>query len=589
MKQVIQAIEDWKLRIEPHALHQWLVAENDGIAPEEKLWFSLYFTNFIMYFRELNLYHVGYREHSGENQYCDALTRHAGEDMTHSKLFMRDFRTLGWDKHLAWHPSEVFHWLFTHPVNEQLRRRTVTIAKLYIESQDPLVRYAVVEAIEACGNALFRHTAKLTERHKAGTGKDLVYFGTFHLARETGHAVDAGDEKLFEELALSPEQRAQAIQRAVRAFELIDEQNTDMLLLAQETIAKGGFSCRRQGPMMVEVLPSSGEPQTVNENTWPNVYDFHFWPRNPHPTQRPLVGSLLGALHALRETGMAAFLSVTDPAEMLAWLRLSLMYFATDCVGTPTFYRYMVTYPEPSNAQERSINRMAQRLGRRSHLLYIDWNSLAIDDKLNWPVSRTLEFIYLDRATETHRDLRAVITHHIDVTNDPLLRYWTLVTLKTITNAHSEAYVTLAKRAERQLRIALPYMAGRECLPLMVESDPEADTVQFETLPISPETVDAVQSIISDIFRATMARNDRMFASIRNWEYPEVAPNAEPLSRYLVRRDASALVRMTQSLQHFRARGSEYVGRGEAGLAATFPHSSAREQTTARIAVEHDR
>src|SRR4029453_5533884 len=138
MKQVIQAIEDWKLRIEPHALHQWLVAENDGIAPEEKLWFSLYFTNFIMYFRELNLYHVGYRENSGENQYLAALTPPADEDMTPSKLFMRDFRTLGWDKHLAWHPSEVFHWLFTHPVNEQLGRRTVTIAKLYIGLQAPL-------------------------------------------------------------------------------------------------------------------------------------------------------------------------------------------------------------------------------------------------------------------------------------------------------------------------------------------------------------------------------------------------------------------------------------------------------------------
>ena len=172
----------------------------------------------------------------------DAISAHADEDMTHSRLFMRDLRTLGWDEMLGWRPSELYYWLFLSEVNEQLRRRTTQITKLVIEAEDPLVRFAVVESIETCGNALFRHTTKLANEYTARTGKELIYWGEFHLARETGHAVD---DDAFEQAELTPAQREAARRRAIRIFELIDEQNSDMLRLAQETISQGGFEYRR--------------------------------------------------------------------------------------------------------------------------------------------------------------------------------------------------------------------------------------------------------------------------------------------------------------------------------------------------------
>ena len=543
MDKVMSVIEEWRARIEPHALHQWIAAEDDGVELEQKLWFSLYFMNFIMYFRELNIYHVGYRGQSGANVYCDAITRHADEDLTHSRLFMRDFKTLGWDKSLGWRPSEVFHWLFTHPATEGLRRRTVKIAKLYIESQDPFVRFAVVESIEACGNALFRHTTKLADRYKLKTGKDLVYFGAFHLARETGHAVDSEDEGLFHGLQLSDEQRERATARAVRAFELIEEQNTDMLQLAQKTIHNGGFRDQRRGPMIVELLPDPpmGQLSEAQATAWPNAYEFNFWPNKPHVSQQPLVQRLLEALHEVRSVQLGQLFDTHDPAQMLASLRLGLMYFATDCTGTPTFYQNMVTYSDPQTLHERAINRIASRFGLRSKLLYVDWQSLSLDEKLGWPVSRTLEFIYLDRATETHRDLRAVITHHIDVTDDPLLRYWTIVTLKTVTNAHSDVIARLARRAERQFGISLPYMASRQCAALEIEADPELDGVEFDSLPVDAATVRAVEGIIAGIARAAVLRGEKMLESVRNVDYPEVLSKSAPALLEGARSSAASL------------------------------------------------
>ena len=520
MQHVLDVIKRWTERIETHPLHRWLIATDDGIAAEQKLWFSLYFTNFIMYFRELNLYHVAYRRWPSGERHCDAITQHADEDMTHSRLFLEDFRTLGWDDLLDWRPSEVFHWLFTHPVNEGLRYRTVSIAKLYVESEHPLLRFAVVEAIEACGNALFRHTTQLSERYRALTGTDLIYFGAHHLARETGHAVESEDHALFRDAQLSREQRSLAIARASRAFELIDEQNTEMLRLAKETITLGGFRALRSAPLCLEVVPESHAQTSGQLDPWPNVYQFNFWPKKPHASQRILIAAVWRALNTVRSSAMLNFFASNDDEEMLHRLRLSLMYFATDCVGTPTFYRHMVSYPAAHDARERAINRMAHRFGTRSRLLYVDWQSLALDD-VGWSVSRTLEFIYLDRASESHRDLRAVITHYNDVTTAPLLRYWTLVALKTMTNAHADACADQARRAERRFGISLPYLSGRRVPLPRVDPDPEADAVAFEALPADDHSVQHVLTMIDELAAAAHKRNFEMLESARRGDYPE--------------------------------------------------------------------
>jgi hypothetical protein len=513
VEQVLKVVDEWRDRIEGHPLHRWLVDDEDGVEPERKLWFSLYFTNFIMYFRELNLYHISYNETRSRDSPRESLSAHADEDMTHSKLFMRDFKTLGWDDMLRWRPSEVLYWLFSSRLNENLRRRTTAITKLLIEAQDPLVRYAVVESIEACGNALFRHTAPTAERCAARTGRELVYWGAFHLARETGHAVD---DDAFEGVVLSPEQREAAIRRVVRVYELIDEQNSDMLRLAQETLSQGSFDLRRER--------YARPPEAVDAVEGIETFDFNFWPRNPHASQRPIHHTLMQCVRAVHDSGALQFFETDDLGQALARLRLAAMFIATDTTGTPTVYRHMVPYPFPVDAAQRAINRLATRFGRRADMLYVDWASLELDSKLAWPVSRTLEFIYLDRATETHRDLRAVITHHIDVTTDPVLRYWTILALKTLTATYAEAIGRLAAWAEKQIERPLPYLSLKlNPQPPDLEPDPEADSICFESLPVQPQTAEQATALVRQIYQAVQRRLDAMLDSDRLGHYPAVA------------------------------------------------------------------
>lgn len=513
MKQVLPVIEYWRNRIEDHPLHTWLVTPEEGVQPEQKLWFALYFTNFIMYFRELNMYHISYRDDRTLDNQREAISAHADEDMTHSRMFMRDLRTLGWDDMLGWRPSELYYWLFLSEANEQLRRRTTQITKLVIEAEDPLVRFAVVESIEACGNALFRHTEKLATEYTARSGKELIYWGPFHLARETGHAVD---DDAFEEAELTEEQREAARRRAIRIFELIDEQNSDMLRLAQETISQGGFEYRRG----IHAAP----PKWLPTIPGPEVFDFNFWPdSDAHPSQRDVQRTWRQCRQALRESEHMKFFTAGTLEEAKAKLRFAVLYSATDTCGTPTVYKYMLPYPIPVSAQQRAINRLSKRFGRRAAMLFVDWQSLDLDAHLDWPVSRTLDFIYLDKATDSHRDTRSIITHHIDVTFDPVLRYWTIVTLKGLTETYASATGRLADWVAEEGGLDLPYMTLRlRPDPPALEEDPEAEDIEFWRLPVSEATARQGVALVTGIYEQILARLDAMVASWDRKDYPEV-------------------------------------------------------------------
>ncbi|GGO87996.1 hypothetical protein [Wenjunlia tyrosinilytica] len=517
MRKVMAVIDEWRERIEDHPLHRWLAAE-DEVFPEHRLWFALYFTNFIMYFRELNLYHISYREARGMDPGREAISAHADEDMTHSRLFMRDFKTLGWDDLLGWKPSEVFHWLFSSEVNEQLRRRTTAIAKLVIEAEDPAVRFAVSEAIEACGNALFRHTTEAANRYTARTGKELVYWGQFHLERETGHAVD---ENVFEEMLLTRRQREAAIRRAVRVFELIDEQNSDMLTLAQETVSQGGFDFRRARHAAASI-------DGVEAVEPPKGAGFNFWPSDPHPSQQPVLDTLHKCTESLHGSRSVEFFVTDDLEQSLIRLRAALLFHATDTLGSVTLYRHMVSYPFATDAVTRALNRMARRFGgpleqghdRRS-LFFVDWASLELDDVLAWPVSRTLEFIYLDAATEPWRDMRAVATHHIDATQNPVLRYWAILALKSLNTVQGRAMADLAHRVERQAGLRLPHLTLKiNAQRPELEPDPEADAIRFESLPLAPDAAQQAVTLVGEIHEAFVRRFDTMIEAVRQAKYP---------------------------------------------------------------------
>jgi hypothetical protein len=75
---------------------------------------------------------------------------------------------------------------------------------------------------------------------KERTGRELVYWGDYHLERETGHAA-GDDESAFEDVVLNPAQRTEATQAVVQVFQLFEHQNDNFFGLTQEAVACGGF------------------------------------------------------------------------------------------------------------------------------------------------------------------------------------------------------------------------------------------------------------------------------------------------------------------------------------------------------------
>ncbi|MEM9511885.1 MAG: hypothetical protein AAF978_04245 [Cyanobacteria bacterium P01_E01_bin.48] len=521
MKKVLDTVSERTHRIEDHPLHGWLSAPDEHIEDKRKLWFCMYFVNFIMYFRELNLYHISYGADRSRDPLREALSRHADEDMTHSRLFMKDFRALGMDKTLGWKSSQVLYWMASSPINDPLRRRTSELTKVVVSTEDPKILYPVVESFEACGHALFKHTAVLAERITHKTGLPLIYWGQHHLERETGHAVETGEDLLFRDLQLTTEQRNEATHKVIRVFELIEEQNSDMLRLAQETISQGSFAIRTR----LHTRPQTPVPVLRSKHETPNSkrYDFNFLPDRPHPSQKPIVDALCQQVLAIDAYKHSEIFKDRGLDDIIAKLRLYTLFFSSDITGSRTAYRYLMPVPSPKNATERAANRLTQRFGHRAQMMYVDWQSLMLDRALSWPTSRMLEFVYLDAHTEACRDLRNTIVRHVDRQASALHTYWTMVAIKTFTNSFSEPISRLARRAEHALGLDLPYLMQRPNPEApALEPDPEADAVQLESIPVSEMTRDELIAAVNDVGNALSAVVDAMEDALKQHTYPEI-------------------------------------------------------------------
>ena len=182
MKRVFRHIAAGARRLADHPLFTaWLA--DPTIAPRDKLAFCPVAIDFVMGFRDLNRYFVRYAPPRDALE--EALNEHAAEDATHSSLFLVDWERLGVDRQLAgWAPRDVYWWI-TSDATVQSRRLDFELTSMVFHHEDPLIRFSIIETMEAAGNVFFRRTVPVAEALEKELGVELPYFGTYHLARET--------------------------------------------------------------------------------------------------------------------------------------------------------------------------------------------------------------------------------------------------------------------------------------------------------------------------------------------------------------------------------------------------------------------
>lgn len=195
---------------------------DESISATERLCrFAPCFAYFVLGFHDLQLLVLKYPAAEAKlDRIKKAINAHCTEDSNHWPWFLTDLKTLGLDKELTF--TSAIKYLWSKETKNQ-RSSCYQFAILADRARDPILRFVYLLSLEINGRALFTKFLEMAERSEIETGKELLYFGRTHFARETGGL--HGEEEIENELLamqLSPEIKTEAIEIAMKVLEIQD-------------------------------------------------------------------------------------------------------------------------------------------------------------------------------------------------------------------------------------------------------------------------------------------------------------------------------------------------------------------------------
>jgi len=240
MEYVFAHIERHTVRYQQHPLWAMLKHGDGPESARKKLCaFAPAISHFILAFRDFNDFVVPYENPKTALEF--AINNHAIEDSTHFRPFIEDWEKLGGDmlltpyehmipglpeedhrveskdtiaslkqaagadadKVMSW-SGQTFSFLWSDAANRHNRKLLHDYSRLiHVYGDDPVVRFAIIEAGEATGLVMFHTTARLANELSRETGLEYRYFGDYHLALETGHLVNQDAAQISQEMPLS--------------------------------------------------------------------------------------------------------------------------------------------------------------------------------------------------------------------------------------------------------------------------------------------------------------------------------------------------------------------------------------------------
>jgi hypothetical protein len=484
MEQVLRFVAERQAALDKHPLFEWMAGAE--VSAEGRLTMLPIMANFAMGFRDVNMWVLRYPQ--AANDLERGINIHTFEDQTHSRLYLEDWRRLGLDQRLGWQASDTLWWLFLSDANEAARRHgNYFLSMSAADGQDPLLRFAQSEVIEACGAVFFSHVAKVAVQYIEQSGIDLPYLGPHHLALETGH-MDCED--LFEKQTLDDRSRARAVTLASTMFDIFTEAFDMYLRYAQRHVTTG-----------VPPRPDSYRPITASRGgaagTRPSTNGL------VHDTQAPVQRLLeqrkeRTAKHPL----FTWFHNRSDDISALQALQRFIPMWAMDVMGYRDLNRYAMHYAEPHSDLEHAVNGWVDDLTTHNRLYLNDWKQLGLDELLGWNASGTLEFCYLDPQTDVHRRNIATFTRLAADHPEPVLRMWLMHALESSGDAFFRHSQVLAREAEDTARVRLDYFADRHDIAHQPQESTTSATVTFKDRAMSPGERDAAADIVETIFDA---------------------------------------------------------------------------------------
>ncbi|MEM7556046.1 MAG: hypothetical protein AAF378_18495 [Cyanobacteria bacterium P01_A01_bin.84] len=203
--------------------------QDKSIDPRDRLSFAPCMAHFIMSFSDLNKYI--FREDLAVNRLQYIINEHAHEDEGHCTWFLTDLEKLGMNPTSDFNQALKFIWGEETKITRQLAYQITG----YTFQADPIVKMAVIEALEEMGNTFFSISSQVSLELENYTGNKYTYFGVSHLELETGHAVGTpGAENFIANLQLTDSQRQEAIYAVEQIFQIFFEWTYELLAFAQK-------------------------------------------------------------------------------------------------------------------------------------------------------------------------------------------------------------------------------------------------------------------------------------------------------------------------------------------------------------------
>ena len=212
MKEVLELIEHKKQEFAQLEIFEFL--QDKSIDPRQRLAFAPCITPFVMNIWEVNKYF--FRKEPTNDPIQALINVHSYEDDHH----FEDMEKLGFNQSMTYLDTLKFIW---GKENEKARQVCYKLAA-YAYQADPILKLAIIEANEATGNVFLSITAEIARELQQITGENYRYFGEYHLAVETGHAMGTPDvESLIENIEISAEMQDKAFQLVEEVFAAFTE------------------------------------------------------------------------------------------------------------------------------------------------------------------------------------------------------------------------------------------------------------------------------------------------------------------------------------------------------------------------------
>ncbi|AUX44859.1 hypothetical protein SOCE26_063290 [Sorangium cellulosum] len=488
MKHVIELIEQKKREIAAHPFYRWMA---NGPTPlETRFDFAPLLANFIMAFSDMNRWFMRYPAPAGALE--RAINRHTREDETHSRLFLEDWRKLGLDRRLGWSASDMIGWYYAGAETDVFREYGMEIMQMCTLNEDPLVRFAVMQSIEAWGHVFFTASSGAADALTQRSGVEYRYFGPYHLRRELGHLLF--ENQLFEQAELDEGRRARASALVRRLF--------DMILVESDRLLRYAERVARDDEPPSTLRSPAAPPRAPRPDPGPSAGTAgRRRSERVAPEQAPVQQVLEQRKRASAEHPLFAWMRARDGQDPEEKLRRIALFWTPDCMGYRDLNVHALAYRRPADRLERAINRWALDLQSHHELYLRDWIELDMDRRLGWSASDTLEFYCASKHSEAQRRNMSSFVKLAFAYPEPVLRFWLMEALEASGEAFFENTRALARRVEAERPLRLDYLADRHALSHpALEPDDEADAVAFKAEALGENGREVAVGMINTVF-----------------------------------------------------------------------------------------